>query len=187
MNSLEYTTYPKVSLAPYQTAGIARTSEQPTAVIKPGESFDVEFKNPSTFIHGAANLMPPRDGVYSIRAELTLDIVDGKPVKLFSNTSKIQVGEVETPPAACTGKIMRVSRNEAKATLDIGSADGVALGEVFVHQRSMFTRWEFEITKVEKSMSTAVMRYVNNRGEAAEPEDRDWPSVGIEVGFRRKN
>ena len=184
--SLVFSTYPRVIPAPYQTAGTPRSSEQPTVVIKPGESFDVEFRNKSTFIGGAANLMPPRDGVYSIRAELTLDVVGGDPVKLFSNMSKIQVGDVQTPPAACTGTINRIYKDSKKAILDIGSADGIKVGEMFVYRRGMFTEWQLEITKVDKAMSTATMRYVNNKGEEVEIEDGAWPSVGNEASFRKK-
>lgn len=184
--SLVYTTYPKVIPAPYQTAGMARNSEQPTTVIRAGDTLKVEFTSQSTFLHGAANLMPPRDGVYSIRAELTLDVVGGDPVKLFSNMSKIQVGDVQAPPAACTGTINRIYKDTKKAILDIGSADGIKVGEMFVYRRGMFTEWQLEITKVEKGMSTATMRYVNNKGEEVEIEDGDWPSVGNEASFRKK-
>ena len=184
--SLVYTTYPKVIPAPYQTAGMARNSEQPTTVIRAGDTLKVEFTSQSTFLHGAANLMPPRDGVYSIRAELTVDVVGGDPVKLFSNMSKIQVGDVKTPPAACTGTINRIYKDSKKAILDIGSADGIKVGEMFVYRRGMFTEWQLEITKVDKGMSTATMRYVNNKGEEVEIEDGDWPSVGNEASFRKK-
>lgn len=146
-------TYP--AIAPWRGGVQAghRTTPQPEQVLKAGEVLTVRWqtdtrrlKNHVTDPNQVQNPEFPTPGLYSVHANLALDLPKGR-VLLRSNEVQVPVGNTRELPKHTYGQLMGVDSDAKIGTLNLGSLHKIQQGDEFVHF-SKRGSWKLTLTDV---------------------------------------
>jgi hypothetical protein len=180
-----FTSYPEVLPTPFSISAAPRESPQPTATISPGDSLVAKWTTVDNVIGGGRetghDLTFVRNGLFLVRAHLILRTADDKSIKLWSNEQPFIVGGSEQAPKACAASVIHDGKEMKFVRLDVGTLDGIQVGDIFEVGHAKTTLWGLKITAVTERSSTATLI-----GEAAMGYTTDIaPHVGSKARFVR--
>lgn len=171
-------------LAPWRgQVGSGHPSTEEQSVLKPGQPLSVEWnatgmrlknKNPNPLeSHNPEFIVA---GLYSVHALLALT-VDERPIVLRSKEQFVSIGGSQAMPRHTYGEIINVDSKKKTASLKLGSAQGVELGDHFQVERSYFVdTWELVITQVGNDFSNGRLELFDTKGEDYVPR---FPADGV--------
>lgn len=132
------------------------------------------------------SLTLPMNGLYFLRAHLTVWTVDDKQIDLWSNEAPCSVGGSLKAPNKCSAKINSVADDQS-VMLDIGTLQEVEIGDKFSAiyyaptHLSADTRWVFfEVKEVHKNVCRATP-LPDSRLAGHEGANPWFPDKGFEV------
>jgi len=180
-----FTSYPGVLPTPFSTKGSERKSPQPTATLASGDSLVAKWTTVDNVIGGGRetghDLTFVRDGFFLVRAHLNLRTDDDKSMKLWSNEQPFIVGGSRQAPKACAATVIHDGKEMKFVRLDVGTLDGIQVGDVFEVGHAKTTLWGLKITAVTERSSTSTLI-----GEEAMGYTTDKaPHVGSKARFVR--
>ena len=180
-----FTSYPEVLPTPFSISAAPRESPQPTAKISPGHSLAARWTTEDNIIGGGRetghDLTFVRNGLFLVRAHLTLRTAADKSIKLWSNEQPFIVGGSRQAPKACAATVTHAGEKITNIRLDVGRHDGIQVGDIFEVGHAKTKLWGLKITAVTDRSSTATLI-----GEEALGYTTDMaPHVGSKARFVR--
>ena len=152
--------------------------EQPIAA---GGSFGVEWET------AGARLMPqsgdegnpfgyalPTSGLFLVRAEAYVERSDGRFVRLESNAQRFFAGGSAERPKPPVAHVVEADEGSGTVTLDVGSASGAGVGDVYMLNRGLVVAYRLEIVEVGETESTATVTVLKDDSDSF-PEWRGFP------------
>ncbi len=136
--------------------------QPPTATIAPGGTLDVtwdifDYRIDRVEEYWRRPLKFPTEGLFSVRAHVSLRTAEGYDVRLYSNVQPFQVGARASVPKTCTAKVLRADPDTRRITLDVGLADKITKGDAFwiMGATDRPLTWRLDIVEVTARYSIA--------------------------------
>ena len=136
-----------------QTGGTSRESPQPKKVIEPGGYLPVFWTVEGNVLGSWQPFRRP--GIHLIRAHLDVPLADDTQVRLWSNEQPIVIGGVQRAAAASTATVIHSDEAAKMVSLNVGTLDGVKVGELFRVSRPMQGYWTLKVKEVSDYTSRA--------------------------------
>ncbi len=174
---------------PAVVSGAENESEKrqpPTATIAPGGTLGVTWDVFDYRIDRAEDywrrpLRFPAEGLFSVRAHVSLRTAEGYDVRLYSNIQPFQVGAQASVPKACTAKVQQADPDTRRVTLDVRRADKIAVGDVFwiMGATDQLLTWRLDIVEVSTDYSIAEAKPTPaSSSDGAAESDPVFPQAG---------
>jgi len=184
-SAVTFLTFPEVQPPGAQTGGTARTSPQPRHVIKPGQTLTAAWiahgprlKPEHCFDYHNTTPEFPTDGLYSVRAKITVLTADGQRILLTSNEQPVPVGGSTRTPKYSTARVVASDPNRKTCRIDLGSDHGLEPGDVFSIRYGLLASWRLRLSKVQDQGAEGLVE------DSCRAEGRDVPAPAFpERGF----
>jgi hypothetical protein len=164
-------TYPDITLWGIQVMATRQPAPQAKHVLGAGETLSVEWTTKgrrlkNRVLHPNSNRNPyfPSDGLYSVHAELFLNVESDaavledaekpasesadkrRPVLLRSNEQLVSVGGSNHAPKTAIGGVQHVSDDFKTGQISIGTVEGIQKGDQFFARTGMLALWKLTVT-----------------------------------------
>ncbi|MHC4252939.1 MAG: hypothetical protein ACYS9X_27795 [Planctomycetota bacterium] len=169
-----FTTVPELLNEVWQIAE-GEQIEEVEALIRPASAIVSQWRVKGRWMDGntaASGLGFPVDGRFLIRAHVTVKTKAGDYVRLCSNEQPWIVGGRDSAPRQCVASVLSVGAEKQEVILDVGSAGGARVGDVFRAHTGPPGYWDLHLARVGPERSTASVARKSYRDLPHLPERR---------------
>ncbi|MHC4742393.1 MAG: hypothetical protein ACYS8Z_10800 [Planctomycetota bacterium] len=157
-----FMTFPELIPPSAQTAGMERTSPHPKTAIDVGKEFAVSWKSSGRYLKTDYyyNTTPyfPSDGLYGVRARITLRTAKGEEIHLYSNEQAVSVGGTVALPKHGLAYVVQRDEEKREVVLSLGSRHRIAKGDRFHIMGRFPSGWMMTVTEVDTVTCRASVR-----------------------------
>jgi hypothetical protein len=157
-----FVTFPEILPPSAQTAGRTRTSPNPQTTISPGEEFTVSWSSHGRYLkcEDYYNTTPyfPSDGLYGVRARISLQTSEGKEIPLYSNEEPVSVGGSVALPKHGVAYVVHRDEEKQQVILSLGSHHRIVKGDQFHIMGRFPSGWMLTVTEVYPHSSLATVK-----------------------------
>ena len=147
-----FSTFPELIPPSAQTAGSMRVSPDPATTIGPGKEFAVSWQSHGRYLKTEHyyNTTPyfPSDGLFGVRAMITLQTDQGKQIPLYSNEHAVCVGGSVALPKHGVAYVLRRDEEKREVTLSLGSRHRIVEGDRFHIMGRFPSGWMMTVVEV---------------------------------------
>ncbi|MBN2138153.1 MAG: hypothetical protein JW720_10115 [Sedimentisphaerales bacterium] len=159
-----FSTFPEVLPPSAQTAIRWQEAPDPTTTIQPGKEFSVAWKSYGRYLktEDYHNNTPcfPSDGLYSIRAKITLHTDTQEQITLHSNEQAISLGGSVAMPKRAVAYVAHLDDENRRVLLTAGANHRIVEGDRFFILGRFPNGWMMTVTQVQPDLSYAAVELI---------------------------